>query len=173
MVTVEGNIGIIIWGRHGIIFTAFRWLLFRFMAAHLFIPHSRPISFNFLDTTVAFSSDLRHVLRLSTNSGCIVFWLGAWDKLYPSASQVPCDWIQCKSKQSSTKGIALQNSSCSLWLYWLSLPSLISTSSLILHVFVTDLTRFIRLKCIPLCSLKSTQLQDKFFFWKCASSGTI
>ena len=82
------------WHHHRQAWWYFHWFLdylfFMFTAAYLFIPHSRPIplniTFNLRVATfsAAFCSDLWYVLKSSKNNRCVIHWLGAWDRLYPS-----------------------------------------------------------------------------------------
>ena len=139
----------------------FRWPLFMCMAAHVVIPYSRPvplnITFNLLDTTAAFCSDLWYVLRSSTNNGCVIFWLGLWDKLYPSVLLK----YYTIGFRARVKNLPQKESPCNIFLFTLmgpifSLPSLVFTSSVILHFFMTDLISFIRLNCIPCISSVSS-----------------
>ena len=105
-----------------------------YVSAHLFIPHSRPISlsitFNLLDTTAAFCSDLWYVLRSSTNNRCVIFWLGAWDKLYPSVLLK----YHAMGFSARVNNVTQKESPCKIPLFTLigpifSLSSLVFTSS--------------------------------------------
>ena len=111
------------------------------------------ITFNLLDTTASFCSDLWYVLRSSTNNGCVIVWLEAWDKLHPSVLLKYHVMGFSTTVNDLTQKNYLAKSLCSLLLYW---PSLYPRSSVILCVFITDLIRFIRLKCIPYISSVSS-----------------
>ena len=89
----------------------------------------------------------------STNNRCVIFWLGAWDKLYPSVLLK----YHAMGFSARVNNLTQKESPCKIPLVTLigpifSLPSLVFTSIVILHVFMTDLMRCIRLLCIPCIS---------------------
>ena len=126
-------------------------------AAHLLIPHSSPISlniiFSLLKTTAAFCSDLWYGFRSSTNNRCVIFWLGEWDKVYPSVlpkyhAMGFSARVNCLTQKESPYKIPLFTLIGPIF----SLPLLVFTSSVIVHVFMADLMRCMKLLCIPYIS---------------------
>ena len=79
--------------------------------------------------------------------------VGAWDKLYPSVLLK----YHAMGFSARLNNLTQKESPCKIPVFTLigpifSLSSLVFTSSVILHVFMTDLMRCIRLLCIPCIS---------------------